>query len=78
MIYEVTVKFVNNLMSDLHGKFNSAYINEESEYLMLFQDISNSYETVNKTLRVAIPLRDIDAVEIIPIYEDNGQKIHSC
>lgn len=78
MIYEVKIKFINQYMTDIIGTFNSAYINEESEYLMLFQDISNKGDIANKTLRIAIPLSDIDTVEIKPVYEDNRQTLPRC
>lgn len=76
MLFKVTVDFINPYTPKLKGVFNSVHINEESQYLMLFQDISNSYEGINKVVRYAIPLTDIDKLEVIP-DEDNGQKVFS-
>ena len=65
-------------MPSFEGRFNSTYINEDSEMLMLFREDSNKGELPHRTVRYAIPLADIDSVEIVPIYEDNGQKIPRC
>lgn len=81
MVYEVKVKFNMPFMKvngDFKGRFNSAYINEESEMLMLFREDSSKSEIPHRTVRYAIPLNVIETLEIVPIYEDNGQKIHSC
>lgn len=78
MIYKVKVIFNNKLLTNLEGRFNSAYVNEESEVLMLFREESNRDEILHRTIRYAIPLSHIDTLEISPIYEDNGQKICSC
>ncbi len=78
MVYKVKVIFNDKIMPSFEGRFNSTYINEDSEMLMLFREDSNKGELPHRTVRYAIPLADIDSVEIVPIYEDNGQKIPRC
>ena len=77
MLYKVKVKFCKP-MSDLEGLFQSSYIDEQREMIMLFQDVTDSHSVGSTMLRYAIPLSDVESVEIIPVDEDNGQKIFSC
>ena len=78
MVYKVKVIFNDKITPSLEGRFNSTYINEDSEMLMLFREDSNRGEIPHRTVRYAIPLTVIDNMEIVPIYEDNGQKISRC
>ena len=79
LLFEIKVEFIYKRTPKLTGRFNCVHVNEEQEVLLLFQDISDSYDPRHqKMLRYAIPLNDIESLEIVPIYEDNGQKIHSC
>ena len=61
------------------GKFYAVVIDNNSEMLMLFRDITqNDSHPAEKILRYSIPLNDIESMEVIPLHEDNGQKIPSC
>lgn len=76
MYFIVEVTFFHG--EKLQDSYCSAYINEDSEMLMLFKDISEPYTKTNKMIRYAIPLTDIQSVVFKPIYEDNRQKISRC
>lgn len=81
MIYKVkiipTKEFETFLKFPLEDEFYYFHINDEAEVLLLFkQDIDENGMNVDK--RYSIPLTAIDTVEIVPIYEDNGQKISRC
>ena len=81
MIYKVKIipikEFEPALKCNLEDEFYYVHINDEAEVLLLFkQDVDENGMNVDK--RYAIPLTAIDTVEIVPIYEDNGQKVSRC
>jgi len=78
-MYQVNIKFYDKQHDDLEGKFYAVVIDNNSEMLMLFRDITHNHSyPAEKILRYSIPLNDIESMEVIPLHEDNGQKISSC
>ena len=67
MYYNVKVK--HHIFSEFEGNFDSVFINDNSEYLILYEikEGLNKKKTVD---RFAMPLCDIEYITIKPIYEN--------
>ena len=77
-MYKVKITHVSKDVSDLEGEFFSVFIDERKDMLLLFRDITDKYSPAEKVERYAIPMVNIESLSIIPLYEDNGQKVSSC
>lgn len=81
MYYKVKIKpraeFKPAVILGLEGEFENVVINDESEQVYLFEAFCDR-TGIKCVTRYAIPMTVIESMEIIPIYEDNGEKIPSC
>ena len=77
-MYQIKVIHVNKNIPNLEGEFYSVFIDERKDMLLLFRDITDKFSPAEKVERYAIPMVYIESLSIIPLYEDNGQKVSSC